>query len=628
MATSPPRSPALPRWDLTAYFPSLQSREFAAAQEYLGADVDRMTALYDRHDVRGGAAGNLTEPRLDAFVEVLEATNGVLERLRLLSAYVTAFVSTDARDDAAAALSSELQMQSARVRALSTRFEAWVATLGADALIEHSPAARDHAYPLRKAERAAAHQMDEGQESLYADLTLTGSTAWNRLHGDVTSLLTAEIEDPDGSRRRLPITVLRNLAADADAGTRRRAYDAELEGWESVAVPCAAALNAIKGEANAVNARRGWADPIEPVLHANSVNRRILEAMQTAVVTSLPDWRRYLRAKARLLASGGRDGGLPWWDLFAPVGDPSAAAVGWDEATSTVVKSFAAYSPALAGLAQRALNEGWVDAEAREGKRGGAFCMGTIEGESRVLLNFGHTFDSVSTLAHELGHAYHNTTLAGRTPLQRNTPMALAETASIFCETLLTQSVLAATSEPARRLAILDYDLQGSCQVVVDIHSRFLFESEVFDRRRHRTLAANDLCELMLDSQRSSYGDGLDADHLHRYMWAVKPHYYSTHFYNWPYTFGLLFGLGLYAAYQDDPDRFRSGYDDLLGATGLSDASGLAARFGIDVGREDFWASSLAVLARRIDQFEEVAGNLPASATIQSLPSMSTENAS
>ena len=277
-----------------------------------------------------------------------------------------------------------------------------------------------------------------------------------------------------------------------------------------------------------------------------------------------------------------------------------------------MVKSFGAYSPALAGLAHRALHEGWIDAETREGKRGGAFCMATTEGESRVLLNFGHTFDSVSTLAHELGHAYHNTTLALRTPLQRNTPMALAETASIFCETLLTQSVLAATTEPARRLAILDYDLQGSCQVVVDIHSRFLFETEVFDRRRRRTLAAHDLCELMLDAQRRSYGDGLDADHLHPYMWAVKPHYYSTHFYNWPYTFGLLFGLGLYAAYQHDPDRFRSGYDDLLGATGLSDASGLASRFGIDVGREDFWASSLAVLAQRIDQFEEVAASLPA----------------
>jgi oligoendopeptidase F len=292
---------------------------------------------------------------------------------------------------------------------------------------------------------------------------------------------------------------------------------------------------------------------------------------------------------------------------LAPVGDPSAAAIGWYEATETVTGSFATYSPALAGLARRALDGRWVDAGAREGKRGGAFCMGTVDGESRVLLNFGYTFDSVSTLAHELGHAYHNTTLAQRTALQRATPMALAETASIFCETLLTQSVLAGSADAGRRLAILDYDLQGSCQVVVDIYSRFLFESEVFDRRRHRTMAPRELCQVMLDAQERSFGDGVDEGHRHPYMWAVKPHYYMTHFYNWPYTFGLLFGLGLYAGYQQDPERFRAGYEDLLSSTGLADASGLAARFGIDVGRQEFWASSLAVLRGRIDEFEVLA---------------------
>jgi len=328
--------------------------------------------------------------------------------------------------------------------------------------------------------------------------------------------------------------------------------------------------------------------------------------MQSAVVDSLPDWRRYLRAKARLLGSAGANGGLPWWDLFAPVGDPSAAAVAWEEATATVLSSFASYSPALAGLARRALEESWVDAEARSGKRGGAFCMSTTGGESRVLLNFGNTFDSVSTLAHELGHAYHNTTLADRTPMQRATPMALAETASIFCERLLSQSALAATDDPARSLSILEYDLQGAAQVVVDIHSRFLFESAVFERRKARTLSVSEFCELMLEAQRQAYGDGLDGENLHSYMWAVKPHYYSPHYYNWPYTFGLLFGLGLYAVYQDDTERFRSGYDDLLSSTGLADATELAGRFGIQVEDKDFWTASLDVLKGRIDRFDEL----------------------
>jgi oligoendopeptidase F len=234
-----------------------------------------------------------------------------------------------------------------------------------------------------------------------------------------------------------------------------------------------------------------------------------------------------------------------------------------------------------------------------------------------VLLNFGGTIDGVSTLAHELGHAYHNTQLADRTALQRQTPMALAETASIFCETILTQALLAGCPDTpegaARRLVVLESDLQGACQVVVDIHSRFLFERAVFEQRAGRALSVAELRDLMTGAQREAYGAGLDPEHLHRDMWAVKPHYYATAFYNWPYTYGLLFGIGLYARYLEDADRFRSGYDDLLSATGLGTASELASRFGIDVADEAFWTASLDVLRARIDDFERLAAAGPGS---------------
>jgi oligoendopeptidase F len=231
--------------------------------------------------------------------------------------------------------------------------------------------------------------------------------------------------------------------------------------------------------------------------------------------------------------------------------------------------------------------------------------MGVQPGVSRILMNYDGSFYDISTLAHELGHAYHNTNLAERTPLQRQTPMALAETASIFCETIMVEASLAGT-DGDERLALLDTDLAGSCQVVVDIHSRFLFETDLCRIRAERTLSVDELCDLMLDAQAQTYGDGLRADTRHRYMWAVKNHYF-TPFYNWPYTFGLLFGLGLYARYTDDADRFRAGYDSLLADTGLDDAAGLAARFGIDVRSTAFWASSLDVLRRRIDEFERLA---------------------
>jgi oligoendopeptidase F len=331
--------------------------------------------------------------------------------------------------------------------------------------------------------------------------------------------------------------------------------------------------------------------------------------MQAAAVRSFPDFRRYLRAKAALIGSAAGDsGGLPWWDLNAPVGHAAGASVGWEEATAEVRSAFASYSPALTALFDDAMAERWVDAGPRAGKRGGAFCMPTANGESRVMLNFDGTFDGVSTLAHELGHAYHNRQLADRTPLQRRTPMALAETASIFCETVLTEAALAGADDE-RRLRVLDTDIGNACQVVVDIHSRFLFESWVFARRARSTLSPSELCEVMTDAQRETYGDGLDPDALHPYMWAVKPHYYSTDFYNWPYTFGLLFGLGLYAQYRADPDRFRLGYDDLLSSTGLGPATELAGRFGIDVSDEAFWTASLDVLRARIDAFCALAAS-------------------
>jgi oligoendopeptidase F len=589
----------LPRWDISGIFPALGSRELAAAREALDAGLARLTARYDQLGIRGGEAAEPGPDEFAALDEALAATNELLEQVRLLSSYLTAIVTTDARDDAGAAAYSSLQRDLAQMQRLTSRFEAWVARYGAAAMSAGSDAAAQHAHPLRQAERSAAHLMTEAEESLYADLRLTGGSAWNKLHGDITARLTATM--PDGSA--LPITVVRGLATDADPGVREAAYRAELSAWETVAVPLAACLNAIKGEANTVNRRRGWEGSLEPALLANAVEPEALATMQEAAVASFPDFRRYLRAKARM---HGRGDGLPWWDLFAPA--PTSSAVSWDDAVAAVDKAFSTYSPSLSALVKRAARERWIDAEPRDGKRGGAFCMSVRADESRVLLNFDGSFDSVQTLAHELGHAYHNTNLAQRTPLQRRTPMALAETASIFCETIMVQAGLASATD-GQRLALLDIDLQGACQVVVDIHSRFLFEREVFERREKAALSVAELCELMTWSQRETYGDGLDPGARHEYMWAVKPHYYSTAYYNWPYCFGLLFGIGLYASYVADPDRFRSSYDDLLSLTGMGTAAELAGRFGIDITSVGFWQSSLDVIRGRIDEYENLAGS-------------------
>ena len=307
-----------------------------------------------------------------------------------------------------------------------------------------------------------------------------------------------------------------------------------------------------------------------------------------------------MKAKAKALGVPA----LAWYDLYAPVGGEGRT---WDyaEAKGFIVEHFDSYSRGLSGLAQRAFDENWIDAEPRDGKRGGAFCMRLRGDESRILANYVPSFDGVSTLAHELGHAYHNVNLAQRDYLQRFTPMTLAETASIFCQTIIKDAAIEGL-EPDDQFMILEGSIQDSCAVVVDITSRFIFEQGLFDKRNERELSIDELNELMLDAQKQTYADGLDNQQLHSYMWAVKPHYYSTSlsFYNYPYMFGLLFGLGLYAQYLDNPDGFKKRYDELLSSTGLEGAAELAAGFGIDIRKSDFWRASLDVVRADIDKFE------------------------
>ena len=494
-----------------------------------------------------------------------------------------------------------MQTRLAGLGPLWKRLEAWVAALGAGVLSAGSVESGAHEFALERAAEYAEFQMSEAEEALASQLAPSGALAWQRLHGDVSSQLMAEVANADGSTERIAVTMARGRATHRDPQVRRAAYEAELIAWESAAVPLAAAINGAKGEVGVLNRRRGYADDLEPALKGNNVDRATLDAMNAAVVEALPVFRRYFNSKARVL---GHDSGLPWWDLFAPIGESES--VEWPLAVDLVNAAFSGYSPHLAALAGRAFDERWIDAEMREGKRGGAYCASFGDDVSRVMMNFDGSHESISTLAHELGHAYHNVTMAPRTSIQRRMPMALAETASIFCETLLFQhSIMNVTNEP-QRLSLLDTYLVGAAQVVVDIHSRFLFERELCARRRKTSLSVPELCEMMLAAQDAAYGDGLDQRFRHPYMWAVKPHYF-TPFYNWPYTFGLLFGIGLYARFVENPDAFRAGYDDLLSMAGMADAVSLGARFGIDVTDRGFWASSLAVIVDHIDNFAALA---------------------
>ena len=346
--------------------------------------------------------------------------------------------------------------------------------------------------------------------------------------------------------------------------------------------------------------RRGWDSPLDMVLFSNALDRESLDAMMEACEKSFPDFQRYLKARARAL-------GLPvlaWYDQLVPLGKGTQS-WSYDDATRFVINQFGTYSPKLKGLAERAFGENWVDVGPREGKTGGAFCMPMRGEESRILMNFESQFTSVSTMAHELGHAYHNVNLARRTALQRDTPMTLAETASTFCQKIVENAALK-TADPQDQLIIIDGLLEYATRVVLGATSNFMFEKALFEKRAQRELSVDELCALDVETQKATRGDAIDPELLHPFRWAYVPHYYGSTYYNFPYIFGLLFGLGLYAQYQEDPEEFKDGYDKLLSSTGMGTAAQLAAEFGIDLRSSEFWEGSLAVLRADVDRFEQL----------------------
>lgn len=589
----------LPRWDMTPIFPSLESAEFEAAYLQSKQDVLDLGALFEARGVRRRESATVSAEDVAAFEEVTNRLNTLLQQGWTVRAYVRSFIATDAAHDKAQALLSELRTAWIALSQYQTRYTAWVGTMDVDALLAGSPVARAHEHLVRNSAILARHQMSSALEDLCAETEPIGHNGWARLHSDVTSLLTVAVPLPGGTQT-LPMSAVRALANHPDRATRKAAYEAELRAWETVAVPLSAALNGVKGFQSLMHRRRGYTSDVEPTLLDNAIDPETLAAMQAACMEAFPDFRRYLAAKARALGVSR----LAWYDLNAPVGEGNRVYT-WPQAEDFILTQFGAYSDKMSQFAGRCFREHWIDAPPVPGKEGGAFCTDIRPGESRILMNYDGSFNSVSTLAHELGHAYHNLTLKDCTPLQALLPSTLAETASIFCETLAFDAALRETTG-AERLGLLDVSLQHDFQVVVDIHSRFLFEQSVFARRSARELSSREFCELMLEAQSQTYGDGLDPDARHPYMWAVKGHYYGPTYYNYPYTFGLLFGLGLYARYRENPTGFHEGYDDLLASTGLADAATLASRFGIDTRSVAFWRSSLDVIRESIREFESL----------------------
>lgn len=458
----------------------------------------------------------------------------------------------------------------------------------------------DYKFMLKTNCESAKHYLSDDAEEMYSLMNMTGGSAWGTMHSALTSSLAVEY---DGGTVTLP--EIRNLAYSADADVRKGAYEAELAAYKKIEQPIAFALNNIKLQSTNIALKRGYESPLDATLKAQNMSRETLDTMLGEIKRYLPVFHKYLRAKAKLL---GHENGLPWYDMFAPIGESSKKYTP-EEAGEFLVSVFSSLSPDMAGMIEAAFRDGWIDFYPREGKSGGAFCAeaGCLE-ESRILTNFDGTFSAVDTLAHELGHAFHNFVLKKHRILNRaGLPMPLAETASTFNEAFLMNYVIA-NAEPSEKLALIDSFLIETTQIMCDIYSRYLFESKVFEKCVEGFIPAERLCEYMLEAQKEAYGDGLDQSTLHPYMWVCKGHYYSESlaFYNFPYAFGGLLATGLYAKYEKEPCGFDEKYQAFLYETTVNTIEDAAMKAGIDVTSPDFWDLGLEKYKSFVDEFCEL----------------------
>lgn len=578
-------------WDLSKLYAGFDDPAFTNDFEALKATADET--------VEQAKDMEISVTALEDAVRLAEKMNALA--IKLMS-FAQLTLSTDANCEPAMAAYTRLLPVLNRLEEASSALSAKLGQCDdLDALIEQSDLLKANGYWLRRLKRNAAHVIDPALEPTVLRMQMTGGSAWEQLRDQLDANHMVDIT-LDGEQKRLPLSAVRGMATSADAAVRKAAYEAEIAAYPKMEIPMAACLNGIKGEALTLIDLKHFDSVLDMALDTANMDRATLDALLEAMRESLPMFRRYFRLKAKML---GYEGGLKFYDLFAPVGDAHGEYTP-DDAHALLVKEFGAFSPRMAAMIDRAFTERWIDMFPREGKSGGAFCAGVHPlGMSYVLTNFEGSYSSVSTLAHELGHAYHNECMRDVPILMSDYPMPLAETASIFNETLLAQRILDKADAPTR-IAMLEQQLSDAAQVIVDILSRFLFESEVVERRKDATLSPRELCQIMLDAQKQTYGDGLDPDCMHPYMWACKSHYYSTgvHFYNFPYAFGQLFAVGVYALYEQKGAEFLADYEKLLRSAGSGDVREVAAGVGIDVADVNFWRGSLKVFADKLDALE------------------------
>ncbi|MCR5761760.1 MAG: M3 family oligoendopeptidase [Treponema sp.] len=604
----------IPRWNLDSLFTDIHSEEYKNTVDSYKQEMDSLDELLNTADrFTREANDNFDFPAwLSSYLKAystVSATGGTL------SAYAYIIYSTDTTNTEYINNLSSIDEMNVRIQQQELKFSRILLshTKYLEEFYKRFPEYNECKFILEEILEDTRHQMSPQEEKLASELQRTGGDAWGRLQEQLIS----NLHDASGKT----FNEIRNDAYSPDASVRKNAWETEKQLLADNRISFAACLNNLKGETVMLNKKRSWKQALDRSLSSSRLKKETLDALISSIEDSLPMWRKYFTAKAAFLRKTGATAsntagtagheGIAFYDLFAPISVSQEKSWTFEEAKEYILKEYNSFSADMGSFAKKAFEQGWIDAEVRPGKVGGAYDEDFPKGhQSRILSNFTGAFSDIITLAHELGHAYHFSCMKGKSPLFFHYPMTLAETASTFAETIVKQDMISQT-EGAEKIKMLETDLQDASQVLVDILCRFYFEQSVFEEREKGELNADDFCRLMKAAQEKSYGPGLNEER-HEYMWAVKSHYYSTgfDFYNYPYAFGQLFAAGLYAQSRKAGPEFAQTYAKLLADTGSMSCEDLCKKAGFDITSKEFWNSGIQMYANEVKAFTDYVQNL------------------
>lgn len=577
------------QWSLDALYLGFEDPKYLADREKLTQLCTELNALVPQLDSMSPAEALHKALCLQEEITVLSS---------LLGGYAHLRSAANARDSEAVSHAGQLQAVAGTVAGANAAIEAYIAGIeNLNDVLASDPLLEEYRYRLESIKADSRYLLSAREEEILARMEISGGSAWGQQQGQLTSNV---VVDYEGGKTNL--SAIRNMAYDPNPAVRKSAYEAELACYPKISDAVAFSLNSIKLQVINTCELRGYESPLDQTLQRSRMKRETLDALLSAMEDYLPRFWEYLRTKAKAL---GHEGGLPWYDLFAPMGS-NTKKYSIEDSREYLLNVFSSFDPQLHDMVAQAYDEHWIDFFPRDGKRGGAFCSGMQAiRQSRILTNFDGSFSDVLTLAHELGHAFHNVQIYDQRPLNKRYTMPVAETASNFNECIVNGFALAHTSSDDEKIALIESQLSDTTQIICDILSRYLFETAVFENRSTKFMGSDELCRIMLDAQKRAYGDGLDPNTLHPYMWVCKSHYYSTgnSFYNFPYAFGGLFARGLFAQYEEEGSAFVSKYKRLLAATTITSVEDTAKIAGIDLTDKAFWAKGLESYAQMVDEF-------------------------